>query len=203
MTVSFWIILAAVLVYGLVHSFLASLQVKARTRHWLGKTADRWFRLLYNLFAVLTLIPIIFLPVLLIDRHLYAIPFPWVILTILVQLLALVALGVGVWQTGAASFIGLAQLFNLPVPPSRLVVDGLYRWVRHPLYTAGLVFLWLTPVMTWNLLALDIGATLYIWIGIYFEERKLHKEFGEAYNRYRQVTPMLIPGLRFRRGPRR
>ncbi len=203
MTDSFWIILIAVLIYGLVHSLLASLQVKARARHWFGKRADRWFRLLYNLIAVLTFLPVILLPVLLIDRHLYAIPFPWVILTTLIQLLALVALGIGVWQTGPAAFLGLAQLFNLPLRPSRLVENGLYRWVRHPLYTAGLVFIWLAPVMSWNLLALAIGATLYILIGITFEERKLQREFGEAYARYRESTPMLIPGLKIWRGTRR
>ncbi len=196
MTSSFWVILLAILVYGLVHSLLASLQVKSRTRRRFGKTADRWFRLLYNLIAVVTLLPVLLLPVLLIDRHLYAIHFPWVILTIILQLAALAALGVGLWQTGPAAFFGLAQLFNLPARPANLVTGGLYRWVRHPLYTAGLVFIWLTPVMTWNLLALVIGASLYILIGIAFEERKLRQEFGEAYVRYRQVTPMLIPGLK-------
>jgi protein-S-isoprenylcysteine O-methyltransferase Ste14 len=50
--------------------------------------------------------------------------------------------------------------------------------------------------MTFNLLALNLGLTLYIIIGAYFEERKLLLEFGGAYTEYRQKTPMLIPGLR-------
>ncbi len=203
MTASFWIVLAVILIYGLVHSWLASLQVKARFRRRFGRRADLWFRLLYNLFAVLTLLPVLLLPVVLIDRHLYTIPFPWVILTILVQLLALAAMGVGIWQTGVASFFGLAQLFNLPSRPTELVVHGLYHWVRHPLYAAGLVFIWLTPYMTWNLLAFDLGASAYVLIGIYFEERKLQQEYGEAYARYRQATPMLVPGLHLRGAPRR
>jgi protein-S-isoprenylcysteine O-methyltransferase Ste14 len=80
-----------------------------------------------------------------------------------------------------------------------LVTDGFYRYVRHPLYTAGLVIIWLIPIMTWNLLALIIGLTAYIFFGIYFEERKLLQEFGESYREYRQHTPMLIPGLKFSR----
>ena len=76
------------------------------------------------------------------------------------------------------------------------MTGGLYRYVRHPLYTAGLVFIWLLPIMTCNLLALNIGLTAYIIVGAYFEERKLLLEFGDAYAEYRQQTPMLIPGLR-------
>ena len=57
-----------------------------------------------------------------------------------------------------------------------LVTSGLYRFVRHPLYTTGLLFLWLTTTMTVSQLNVYVGATIYIFIGAYFEERKLlHK----------------------------
>jgi protein-S-isoprenylcysteine O-methyltransferase Ste14 len=76
-----------------------------------------------------------------------------------------------------------------------MVTGGLYRWVRHPLYTAGLAFIWLTPIMTSNLLALNIGLTLYLILGAIYEERKLVREFGERYTRYQERVPMLIPRL--------
>ncbi|MFN7037866.1 MAG: methyltransferase family protein, partial [Bellilinea sp.] len=72
---------------------------------------------------------------------------------------------------------------------------GLYRWVRHPLYTCSLLFLWLMPVMSWNLLALNLGVTLYFIIGSRFEEDKLLDEFGEAYAEYRRRTPAFLPRL--------
>jgi protein-S-isoprenylcysteine O-methyltransferase Ste14 len=50
--------------------------------------------------------------------------------------------------------------------------------------------------MSYNLLALILGLSIYILVGAYFEERKLLVEFGDAYSEYRQRTPMLIPGLR-------
>jgi protein-S-isoprenylcysteine O-methyltransferase Ste14 len=198
MTLSFWLIILAGLAYGLLHSLLASLQAKAQARHWFGSSIERWFRLIYNLIAVLTLLPILLLPVLLIDKEIYTIRFPWIIFTGSFQALAVLALLIGLRQTGISSFIGLHQLF-LPedTSPPRLTTDGLYRFVRHPLYTAGLVFIWLLPIMTWNLLALNIGLTLYIVIGAYFEERKLLREFGDPYAEYRRRTPMLVPGLRF------
>jgi len=31
---------------------------------------------------------------------------------------------------------------------------------------------------------------------VYFEERKLLREFGQAYTNYKASTPMLIPGLK-------
>jgi protein-S-isoprenylcysteine O-methyltransferase Ste14 len=197
MNLSFWIILLAVCVYGLIHSLLASLQAKAQARHWFGPSTERWFRLAYNLIAAITLLPVLVLPVLLIDKSLYRIAFPWSLLTLALQGLAAITLVVGIRQTGISSFIGLRQLL---VPgnttPPRLVTGGLYRYVRHPLYTAGLLIIWLTPVMTCNLLALDIGLTVYILIGAYFEERKLQREFGSAYTEYKSHTPMLIPGLK-------
>ena len=116
------------------------------------------------------MLPILLLPILLIDKEIYTIPFPWVILTLTIQVLAVIALIIGLRQTGITSFLGLRQA----VPAGRYhpahvwSPDGLYRYVRHPLYTAGLVFIWLLPIMTWNLLALNIGLTAYIFIGAYF-----------------------------------
>jgi protein-S-isoprenylcysteine O-methyltransferase Ste14 len=127
-------------------------------------------------------------------QTLYRLHLPWLLISFGVQLLAVLALAVGVLQTGAASFLGLRPLIAQPETGTpRLVVSGLYRFVRHPLYTAGLLFIWLTPVMTTNLLALYSGLTVYILIGATLEERRLIHEFGEAYEAYRRRTPMLIP----------
>jgi len=191
------IIILAVFVYGLVHSWLASLEARAIARRQFGPPVDRVYRLAYNFFASLTLLPVLVLPLLLPDRHLYTITFPWVLLTLTIQVVALVGLVIGLLQTGAMSFLGLRQLVDPPdASPPQLVVQGLYRWVRHPLYTAGLLFIWPLPVMTVNLLTLNIGLTVYILIGALFEERKLLREFGEAYVEYCRRTPMLIPGFR-------
>ncbi len=194
MLVSITVIVFTTLIYGLIHSGLASLEAKALARGWWGPATDRWYRLAYNLFAAVSLLPVLALPALFPDRRLYAIPFPWVLLTLAGQALAAAALLVGVVQTGAWTFLGIQQVFHAPASePHRLVATGLYRYVRHPLYTAGLVFIWLSPVMTANLLTLYVGFTAYLIIGAWFEERKLLREFGEAYADYKKRTPMLIP----------
>lgn len=196
-----WIILGAISIYGAIHSFLASLWAKAKVKNGVGPLAKRGYRLAYNLFAGVTLLPLLALPGLLPDRGLYRIPFPWVLLSVFFQIMAAVALGIGLLQTGLWSFLGIQQLFgSIENDPPVLVVHGLYRWVRHPLYTAGLVFIWLIPVMTVNLLAFNIGLSGYILVGAIFEERKLLREYGKAYAEYRARTPMLIPGLRWGAG---
>jgi protein-S-isoprenylcysteine O-methyltransferase Ste14 len=197
MTISFWLILLAVFSYGLLHTLLASKKVKAFINNRFGSKTEQWYRLAYNLIAVFTLLPILLLPIIFPDKEIYRIHFPWIILTMAIQLSAVIFLFLGLRQTGITSFIGLRQLL-LPedISPPRLVTGGLYRYVRHPLYTAGLVFIWLIPIMTWNLLALIIGLSAYLIIGAYFEERKLLLDFGDAYADYRRHTPMLVPGMR-------
>jgi methanethiol S-methyltransferase len=99
-------------------------------------------------------------------------------------------------QTDSLSFIGLRQLFE-EEKSGALVTRGLYRVVRHPLYTFGLLFIWLTPTVSQNSLTVYIGATVYTLIGAYFEEQKLLRDFGAEYAVYKQKTPMLVPGLMF------
>jgi protein-S-isoprenylcysteine O-methyltransferase Ste14 len=192
----FWLA-SAVLIWGVIHSYLASLGAKDWVRRTLGETGMRFYRLAYNIFSVISFLPILWLMVALPNREIYRIPAPWVYLSLAGQVAAVVVLVIGVLQTGALSFVGLKQLFEEYERPSRLVTEGLYRWVRHPLYTAGLLFLWLTPVMSQNSLIVFLAATVYLIVGALFEERKLEREFGQAYTDYKAATPMFIPGLKF------
>ncbi len=96
MIISFWLILLAVLAYGLLHSLLASVKTKTHARNLIGPTVDRWFRLVYNLIAVVTLLPILILPILLIDKEIYKIHYPWVLFTLTIQVLAVIVVIVGV-----------------------------------------------------------------------------------------------------------
>jgi protein-S-isoprenylcysteine O-methyltransferase Ste14 len=190
-------ILLSVLVYGFVHSLLASLEIKALVRNWIGPGVDRWYRLAYNFFGVFTFLPVLALSATLPDRMVYSVPAPWLYLMVFGQFVAVVILAIGVKQTGAWSFLGFSQfLEGKEEAAPRLVTGGLYRWMRHPLYTAGLLFIWLAPVMSGNLLALNLGITIYLVVGALYEERKLVRVFGEKYIQYREQTPMLIPGLK-------
>ncbi len=140
MTTSFILILLAIFVYGLIHSILASLKVKALSRRWFGPASERVYRVVYNLFAALSFLPVLALAGILPDQLIYRIPFPWSLLTLALQILAILMLGMGLLQTDVWYFLGVRQLLQPGASElTELVISGLYRRVRHPLYTAGLV----------------------------------------------------------------
>jgi len=191
---AFWITFTAVTVYGALHSLLASQWAKNGVRRILGPGSDRWYRLAFNILAGILFLPVLIVLVVYPGAVLYRLGSPWLLLAGFVQLLALIALAIGLIQTDALHFLGLRQLWQSdPDNPSRLAVSGLYRWVRHPLYTAGLAFIWFTPWMSTGILALNLGLTAYILIGSELEERRLLSEFGQAYTDYQGRVPRLIP----------
>ena len=69
----------------------------------------------------------------------------------------------------------------------------LYRWIRHPMMLGLLIAVWATPVMTTSHLLFSMGMTLYIIVGIHFEEAALQAELGETYRQYRGRTRRLLP----------
>lgn len=191
-----WILLS-IAGFGVLHTVLANMRVKAWLTLRLGRPVMRLYRLAYNVFSIFSLAPALILSARLPDIPVYTIPAPWLILTGAIQVLAAAALAAGVLQTGALAFAGIRQLFAPTAPEEgQLVTSGVYRWVRHPLYSAGMVFMWFSPVMTRNLFFLYLGFTMYFLVGAWFEERKLQNIFGPAYTAYRQHTPMFVPGLR-------
>lgn len=190
-----WIILA-VAFWGFFHSFNASNGVKEFWRRLLGDGFVKLYRLAYNVFAVLTFLPILILLLLVPDRILYRVPAPWSALMTAGQVFFALCLLAAVLQFGILYFIGLRQLAETP-GDRRLVTTGLYGFVRHPFYTFFLLLLWLTPLVTANLLVVYLALTIYIQIGIYFEERKLLREFGDQYAEYRASTPTLFPAPKF------
>jgi protein-S-isoprenylcysteine O-methyltransferase Ste14 len=192
----FWLIFAIAL-WGLVHSWLASYGLKRFFLRMLGERFMRLYRLLYNVFAVTSFLPVLYLMIVLPDRTLYRVPAPWSYLMFLGQGISALLLLVAVFQTDLLSFVGLRQLVEAE-KKGDLVTGGLYRWVRHPLYTFSLSLLWFSSSVSVNSFIVYVALTMYILIGIIFEERKLLREFGDQYASYRAHTPMLIPGLHLR-----
>ena len=192
---SILIISLSAIIYAVVHSLLATLSAKARARQRLGPIAERWYRLAYNIFAGISFLPILWLMATLPDKTLYTIQQPWIWLSSAGQLIAAMIIILGIWQADAFAFLGLRQIVAPQAVPAKpeLIISGLYRRVRHPLYTGGLLFLWLTPIQTRNSLTLSIILSLYLIVGARFEERRLLHEFGADYAAYQQQVPMLLP----------
>jgi hypothetical protein len=77
--------------------------------------------------------------------------------------------------------------------PGPFILRGAYRWVRHPLYSCIIVLFWTNPELTVDRLLFNVLWTGWIVLGAILEERDLAREFGDAYVRYQQRVPMLIP----------
>ena len=84
-------------------------------------------------------------------------------------------------------------------PPTRLVVDGPYRYVRNPMISGVLLILFgeaalllSEPHFLWALTFLGINA-VYIPL---LEEPFLVMRFGESYEEYRRHVPRLVPRVR-------
>jgi protein-S-isoprenylcysteine O-methyltransferase Ste14 len=98
------------------------------------------------------------------------------------------------WYDGQ-EFLGLRQWRARETSvedQERLHLSPLHRWVRHPWYFLGLLIIWTRDInAAWLLTA--VFASAYLWFGSRFEERKLLVYHGEAYRRYRERVPGLIP----------
>jgi protein-S-isoprenylcysteine O-methyltransferase Ste14 len=94
-------------------------------------------------------------------------------------------------------FVGLrpirAHLRGLSPRPAPFIVDGPYRWVRHPLYSCILVLLWARPEMMADGLLLAVLWSGWIVVGTVLEERDLVADFGDVFRRYQRQVPMLVP----------
>jgi len=165
-----------------------------------GPGVERVYRLGYNLFAVLSLVPVLAQVGLHPGRTIYIVQLPWSVLILAGEVSALLALVIGFLQSQPSDFLGLRQLVSPGGQDRCLTTDGLYRNIRHPLYSASLLIIWLVPRMTVNLVGMNLTLTAYIIIGAIFEERKLRMEFGQEYIDYMTDTPLFVPFLKRTKG---
>ncbi|GCD78081.1 hypothetical protein JCM31826_15630 [Thermaurantimonas aggregans] len=89
-----------------------------------------------------------------------------------------------------SEFLGFQTTENTP-----LIVNGIYRHLRHPLYFATIALLaglFIAIPSEKNLILLTI-TSLYVIIGAALEEDRLIQQFGDKYVAYRSQTPMLLP----------
>lgn len=80
----------------------------------------------------------------------------------------------------------------------QLVTHGPYRWVRHPLYTTGMLAvlsLTLLTALWWVGLAMLIPLAVLIW-RTQREEQRLIEAFGDQYRAYMRRTGRFLPRLR-------
>jgi len=84
-------------------------------------------------------------------------------------------------------------------PPQHLVVTGLYRYVRNPIYVAVTSLIAGQGLLFGNVRLLEYG--LVVWLGFFafvllYEEPALRRKFGREYEDYCARVPRWIPRLK-------
>jgi protein-S-isoprenylcysteine O-methyltransferase Ste14 len=101
-----------------------------------------------------------------------------------------------IWDLTA---IGRGTLAHID-PPKKLVVQGLYRYVRNPMYLGALVLLLGEALALQSLAILQWTAAWFLGINavvLFYEEPALRRRFGEPYEKYRRSVRRWIPGSPF------
>jgi protein-S-isoprenylcysteine O-methyltransferase Ste14 len=79
-----------------------------------------------------------------------------------------------------------------------LVTDGVFHYIRHPMYAAHLLWAVAQPLILTNWIAgfsFLIPQIAQLWLRIGAEEEMMLEEFGEYYREYMKRTGRLIPKL--------
>jgi protein-S-isoprenylcysteine O-methyltransferase Ste14 len=123
---------------------------------------------------------------------------PFQVLGVVILLVAVTAL--------VSSFVRFAlEGFGTPAPvapPDRLVVGGLYRYVRNPMYVAVLSAILGQMLLFGQFVLLAyavVVAAAFAAMVHWHEEPALRRSFGDQYAAYRQAVPGWWPRITARR----
>lgn len=186
--------------YCLLHSFLVSTSfTNLLTR--LLKKYYAFYRIFFVSFSLALLIPLIRYTDQFDNNIIIVYSLPW---NIVRYILLLGSLSMFFWaffiDYDSLSFFGIRQILNLGkekkiIASEDLKKNGLLGVVRHPMYFALIIALWCSTFTITGIIV-NIILTIYVIIGTILEEKKLILEFGDAYVKYQQEVPMLIPFTR-------
>jgi protein-S-isoprenylcysteine O-methyltransferase Ste14 len=96
-----------------------------------------------------------------------------------------------------SQFLGIRQIKTGRANPAlseygTFDTSGILSAIRHPWYTASLLFIWARDLSSSTLL-INIVLTAYFFVGTILEECKLLLEFGEKYREYQKNVSMFFP----------
>ncbi len=182
--------------YCTVHSALISTTFTNFLKEKTGN-AYHFYRLFYNIFSIVTLIPVILYtlsvkqqPFFVWDGYLLPIKYILIATGIIFFIL-------GGQRYSFFQFAGIQQIRKgidqkLINKTGKLSTSGILGAVRHPLYAALFPLIWARDLDI-AFLIVNIILSAYLIIGTILEEDKLVLEFGDTYSEYQQKVSMLFP----------
>ena len=195
-TVDYVVLAVLWIIWCAIHSGMIWVTVTDYLKRRLGSTF-RFYRLLFNAVAAVTLIPVVLYSLLIQGP----VVFRWTGFMVVFQVFLLVG-GVLLFLAGARhydlfQFLGLRQMVTgtsrgALTATGQFDTTGILGITRHPWYLGALMLIWAGELHVSTLVG-NLILTVYLLVGAMLEERKLVLEFGEEYRRYQQRVSMLIP----------
>ncbi|HEY6218996.1 MAG TPA: methyltransferase [Gemmatimonadaceae bacterium] len=113
--------------------------------------------------------------------------------------IALFAIGMGILLWCFRDFVVRGRGTPAPYdPPRKLVVEGLYRFTRNPMYVGIVTALFGESLWRWSsslaLYAIAVAVAFHLRVLLY-EEPKLTELFGEEFLTYKRQVPRWLPTL--------
>lgn len=105
----------------------------------------------------------------------------------------LITAGIAGYVWCARDFVRIGRGTPAPIDaPQALVIQGLYRWSRNPMYVSVLLVVFGQAMILESLTVSAYG--LVLWAGFHsfvrwYEEPRLARQFGGLYERYRAAVP--------------
>ena len=191
-------VLLAVLwsVWCALHSLLITPAVTGRIQNRWGRYFV-YYRLGYNLFSLLTLLPLWSYTKSLSGLTGALWSWPYSLVQGLIALLGVAAMVAGGRAYDLPFFLGLRQIkdsraTSLLSAPGPLKSSGILGMVRHPWYTGGLLLIW-AQKMDRPILMMSLILSVYFIVGALLEERKLRRIYGQVYRDYQREVSMFFP----------
>jgi len=194
------IIILGFTLFAVSHSVLASFKIKKTIAKQVGNYMA-FYRVAYNIISVIIIFFLyLYLPKP--DVIIFDLNYPYDIIILIPQFLSLAGLIWSLKYIGIKEFLGIEQIkrwFNNQYDANQLdekmtlTFEGPYKYLRHPIFLFGVLFLLLRPVMGLFYLTCVICIILYIYIGSFYEEKRLIEKFGDRYLRYQKEVPGFFP----------
>lgn len=178
------------LLYFYLHSLLAATSVKQFLTRYLSISSARVYRIGYNIIGLTGIVGLLYLQFITPSALLFTQVSIGFYVALLLMGTGLVIMLFAIKNYDWKSFIGITDEQSYC-----LVIAGMNKYVRHPLYSGTMLFV--TSYFLWQPyvknLVLLVMMMIYLVIGIWYEEKKLVKVYGDAYKNYQRTVKKMIP----------
>ncbi len=185
-----------VLLFGLQHTVMARQWFKERLIRYIPESAERSTYVLLSGMALIAVV-LFWQPI---DGTVWRVDAePWKTLLIIGYLSGWLFSVIASFVINHFELFGLQQVYfnlkNREMPEIAFQEKLFYTFVRHPIQFGVLIGIWFTPTMTYGHLLFSVLFTIYIFVGLYYEEIDMQEHFGVLYRDYKKRVGMLFPHL--------